>query len=54
MYGNEAVITVEVRESSRKIKSPLDEDLNEEALRKEFDLVEEIRAEEALCKATLK
>ena len=41
-------------EPSRRTEIPLDEEMNDEALRDELDLVEEIRSGAALCKATLK
>ena len=53
-YGTEAVIPVEIREPSRRTEMPLDEEMNDEALRDELDLVEEIRSGEALREATLK
>ena len=53
-YGTEAVIPVEIMEASRKTKVPLNEELNDEALREELDLVEEIRSRAALHEATLK
>ena len=53
-YGTEAIIPVEIIEPSRRTKMPLDEEMNDEALRDELDLVEEIRSGAALCEATLK
>ncbi|XP_058747024.1 uncharacterized protein LOC131620014 [Vicia villosa] len=41
-YGTEAVIPVEIREPSRRTESPLEEELNDEAMREELDMVEEI------------
>ena len=41
-------------EPSRRIEIPLDEEMNDEALRDELKLVEEIRSREALHEATLK
>ncbi|MCI97021.1 hypothetical protein A2U01_0118321, partial [Trifolium medium] len=43
VYGTEAVIPVEVGEPSRRTEQLLDEEMNDEALREELDLVEEIR-----------
>ncbi|MCI68039.1 hypothetical protein A2U01_0089298, partial [Trifolium medium] len=54
VYGIEAVIPVEVGESSRRTEQPLDEEMNDEALREELDLVEEIRTGASLREATLK
>ncbi|MCI89481.1 gypsy retrotransposon integrase-like protein, partial [Trifolium medium] len=42
-YGTEAIIPVEIGEPSRRTEQPLDEEMNNEALREELDLVEEIR-----------
>ena len=53
-YGTEAVIPVEIMEPSRKTEVPLDEELNNQDLREELDLVEEIRSGETLREATLK
>ena len=41
-------------EPSRRTEEPLDEEMNDEALRDELDLVEEIRSGAALREATLK
>ncbi|MCI97924.1 hypothetical protein A2U01_0119225, partial [Trifolium medium] len=41
-YGTKAVIPVEIGEPSRRTKQSLDEEMNDEALREELDLVEEI------------
>ena len=41
-YGTEAVIPVEIMEPSRRTEMPLDEEMNDEALRDELYLVEEI------------
>ena len=41
-------------EPSRRTEDPLDEEMNDEALRDELDLVEEIRSGAALREATLK
>ena len=53
-YGTEAVIPIEIMEPSRRTEEPLDEEMNDEALRDELDLVEEIRSGAALREATLK
>ena len=53
-YGTEVVIPVEIREPSRRTEMPLDEEMNDEALRDKLDLVEEIRSGAALREATLK
>ncbi|MCI36580.1 hypothetical protein A2U01_0057803, partial [Trifolium medium] len=50
----EAVIPVEVGEPSRRTEQPLDKEMNDEALREELDLVEEIRTGASLREATLK
>ncbi|CAJ2673582.1 unnamed protein product [Trifolium pratense] len=54
VYGTEAVIPVEVGEPSRRTEQPLEEEMNDEALREELDLVEEIRTGASLREATLK
>ncbi|KAK2456096.1 hypothetical protein QL285_003492 [Trifolium repens] len=54
VYGTEAVIPVEIGEPSRRTQQPLDEEMNDEALREELDLVEEIRTRASLKEATLK
>ncbi|CAJ2632149.1 unnamed protein product [Trifolium pratense] len=54
VYGTEAVIPVEIGEPSRRTEQPLDEEQNDEALREELDLVEEIRTGVSLKEATLK
>ena len=41
-YGTEVVIPVEISEPSRRTDRLLDEEMNDEALRDELDLVEEI------------
>ena len=53
-YRIQAVIPVEVRELSCRTKAPLNEEMNEEALREELNLVEEIRVGVSLREATLK
>src|SRR3954463_14090615 len=53
-YGTEAVIPVEIREPSRRTETPLEEELNDEAMREELDMVEEIRAGSSLREAKLK
>lgn len=53
-YKTEAVIPMEIREPSRRTESPLDKEKNDEALREELDLVEEIRLGATLCEASLK
>ena len=53
-YGTEAVILVEIMEPSRRIERPLNKEMNDEALRNELDLVEEIRLGAALREGTLK
>ena len=45
---------MEISEPSRETESPLDEEMNNEALRKEIDLVEEIQTGETLREATLR
>ncbi|KAI5402961.1 hypothetical protein KIW84_050529 [Lathyrus oleraceus] len=47
-------IPVEIRTPTRRTEEPLDEEMNDETLRAEFDLVEEIRSEAALRETTLK
>ena len=42
IYGTEAVIPIEIMEPSRRTEMPLDEEMNDKALRDELDLVEEI------------
>ncbi|GAU12961.1 hypothetical protein TSUD_191520 [Trifolium subterraneum] len=42
-YGTEAVIPVEIGELSSRIEYPHEEDINDELLREELDLVEELR-----------
>ncbi|CAJ2647628.1 unnamed protein product [Trifolium pratense] len=54
VYGTKAVIPVEIGEPSRRTEQPLDEEQNDEALREELDLVEEIRTGASLKEATLK
>ncbi|GAU25844.1 hypothetical protein TSUD_31080 [Trifolium subterraneum] len=44
-YGTEAVIPVETGEPSPRIEYPHEEDINDELLREELDLVEELRIE---------
>ena len=41
-YGTKVVIPVEIEEPSEQTEAPLDEKMNDVALREEFDLVEEI------------
>ncbi|GAU40531.1 hypothetical protein TSUD_366960 [Trifolium subterraneum] len=53
-YGTEAVIPVEIGEPSSRIEYPPDEDINDELLREELDLVEELRTGASLREATLK
>ncbi|GAU27038.1 hypothetical protein TSUD_314000 [Trifolium subterraneum] len=53
-YGTEAVIPVEIGEPSSRIEYPPEEDINDELLREELDLVEELRAGASLREATLK
>ncbi|MCI54195.1 gypsy retrotransposon integrase-like protein, partial [Trifolium medium] len=53
-YGTEAVIPLEIGEPPRRTEQPLDEEINDEALREELDLVEEIRTWASLREATLK
>ncbi|KAI5392901.1 hypothetical protein KIW84_060167 [Lathyrus oleraceus] len=48
------VIPVEIRAPTRRTEEPLDEEMNDETLRAELDLVEEIRSEAALRETTLK
>ncbi|KAI5428306.1 hypothetical protein KIW84_033337 [Lathyrus oleraceus] len=47
-------IPVEIRAPTRRTEEPLDEEMNDETLRAELDLVEEIRSEAALRETTLK
>ncbi|KAI5410826.1 hypothetical protein KIW84_056097 [Lathyrus oleraceus] len=47
-------IPVEIRTPTRRTEEPLDEEMNDETLRAELDLVEEIRSEAALRETTLK
>ncbi|MCI51694.1 hypothetical protein A2U01_0072938, partial [Trifolium medium] len=54
VYRTEAVIPVEVGEPSRRTEQPLDEEMNNEVLREELDLVEEIRTGASFREATLK
>ncbi|MCI03789.1 gypsy retrotransposon integrase-like protein, partial [Trifolium medium] len=54
VYGTEAVIPVEIGEPSRRTEQPLEEEMNDEALREELDLVEEIRTGASLREETLK
>ncbi|KAK2376303.1 hypothetical protein QL285_077105 [Trifolium repens] len=54
VYGTEAVIPVEIGEPSRRTQQPLDEEMNDEALREELDLVEEIRTGASIKEASLK
>ncbi|GAU43325.1 hypothetical protein TSUD_390240 [Trifolium subterraneum] len=53
-YGTKAVIPVEMREPSPRIEYPHEDDINDELLREELDLVEELRTGASLRKATLK
>ncbi|GAU40562.1 hypothetical protein TSUD_35790 [Trifolium subterraneum] len=53
-YGTEAVIPVEIGEPSSRIEYPHEEDINDELLREELDLVEELRTGASLREATLK
>ncbi|GAU40231.1 hypothetical protein TSUD_270310 [Trifolium subterraneum] len=53
-YGTEAVIPVEIGEPSSRIEYPPEEDTNDELLREELDLVEELRTGASLREATLK
>ncbi|GAU49854.1 hypothetical protein TSUD_129960 [Trifolium subterraneum] len=53
-YGTEAVIPVEMREQSSRIEYPHKEDINDELLREELHLVEELRTGASLREATLK
>ena len=48
------MIPVEIREPSSRTEFPLDEELNDEVLRAELDLVEEIQSGAALREAKLK
>ena len=45
---------MEIRTPTRRTEEPLDEEMNDETLRAELDLVEEIRSEAALRETTLK
>ncbi|GAU24659.1 hypothetical protein TSUD_322670 [Trifolium subterraneum] len=53
-YRTEAVIPVEIGEPSSRIEYPPEEDINDELLREELDLVEELRTGASLQEATLK
>ena len=53
-YETEAVIPVEIREPSRRTEAPLDEEMNDEVMREELDLVEEIRSGATLREASFK
>ncbi|GAU14157.1 hypothetical protein TSUD_169830 [Trifolium subterraneum] len=53
-YGTEAVIPVEIGEPSSRIEYPPEEDINDELLREELDLIEELRTGGSLREATLK
>ncbi|GAU19161.1 hypothetical protein TSUD_89260 [Trifolium subterraneum] len=53
-YGIEAVILVEMGEPPSRIEYPHEEDINDELMRKELDLVEELRTGASLREATLK
>ncbi|GAU49243.1 hypothetical protein TSUD_382750 [Trifolium subterraneum] len=53
-YGTKAVILVEIREPSSRIEYPPEQDINDELLREELDLVEELRTGASLREATLK
>jgi hypothetical protein len=53
-YGTEAVIPVEIGEPTRRTEVPNDQDLNDESIREELDLVEELRETAAIREASLK
>ncbi|GAU47395.1 hypothetical protein TSUD_372840 [Trifolium subterraneum] len=53
-YRTEAVIPVEMGEPSSRIEYPHEEDVNDELLREELDLVDELRTGASLREATLK
>ncbi|GAU45421.1 hypothetical protein TSUD_182900 [Trifolium subterraneum] len=53
-YGTEPVIPVETGEPSSRIKYPHEDDINDELLREELDLIEELRTGASLREATLK
>ncbi|GAU40405.1 hypothetical protein TSUD_136520 [Trifolium subterraneum] len=53
-YGTEAVIPVEIGEPSRRTEAPLDEQMNDDAMREELNLVEEIQTAASLKEASLK
>jgi hypothetical protein len=53
-YGTEAVIPVEIGDLSWRTTQPLSEETNDEALREELDLVEELRTAASLREASLK
>ena len=53
-YGTEAVILIEIMEPYRRFEVPLNKEMNDETLRDELDLVEEIRSGAALCEAMIK
>ncbi|GAU39237.1 hypothetical protein TSUD_396840 [Trifolium subterraneum] len=53
-YRTEAVIPVEIGEPYSRIEYPHEEDINDELLREELDLIEELRTGASLREATLK
>ncbi|MCI66333.1 hypothetical protein A2U01_0087591, partial [Trifolium medium] len=52
-YGTEAVIPVEIGASSFRAEIPIEGELNNEMLREELDLLEELRDGAALREASL-
>jgi ribonuclease HI len=53
-YGTEALIPVEIREPTRRTENPPNEETNNELLREELDLIEELRHGATLKEAALK
>ena len=53
-YGTEAVIPIEMHVPTRQTEAPMDVDTNDEVLRQELDLVEEIRTGASLRETSLK
>lgn len=53
-YMTEALIPIEIHKPTRQIKAPLDQEMNDGALREDLDLVEEVQTCVALREASLK
>jgi hypothetical protein len=53
-YGTEVVIPIEIGEPTRRTETPNEENLNNDLLKEEVDLVEELREGAALREASLK